>query len=255
MADPMKTTIQEALDHINAWIAQGEKDKAIKGLEEVLGFEPGNTQAASMLAGLKGGSASGAPAQTPSAAPIAPAPVVPPVVPAKLDIELNATMAPATPPVASTAVPATPVPPQPMTPPPAPPALKPVSTITPPPANKPNEQEAAINKVQNLSNNVKWMIFAGALIFAIIGGYLFYKNFLGASEPLVNDIQAQVEQQDVNTIAPEPVITTDDTLTPIDDTPLSDAPAVDTATDTTVDISPSSDAPASDAPNEKVKRR
>lgn len=233
MADPMKTTVQEALDHINAWIAQGEKDKAIKGLEEVLGFDPGNTQAASMLAGLKV------------------------AAPTKLDIELKPSVAPAAAPAPTATAPSappapTPPTPQPMSSMPAP-TLKPVSSITPPPENKTSEQEATTTKVQNLSDNVKWMIFAGALIFAIIGGYLFYKNFLGASEPLVNDIQAQVEQQDI--VNPEPSITPDNTLAPIDDTPLDDVPTVDTATDTTANTSTSSDTTSGDTPNEKVKRR
>ncbi len=224
MADPMKSTVQEALDHINAWIAQGEKDKAVKGLEEVLHFDPTNADAVKLMASLKGT----------TVAPTAPVATVTPVVP------VVPVVAPVVPP-APVITPVAPAPasmPAPMAAPTAPPA---------PAASTPT----TLNNVQHLSDNVKWMIFAGALLSAIVGGYFFYKNFLGSSEPLSNDIQAQVERQDA-TAASQPIITPDEVLTPVDlplETDTTDTPV---ATDEPADSTP---APAPEIPNEKVKRK
>ncbi len=55
MAEPIKTTIQEAFDHIKSWIAEGSKEKAIQGLNEILNFDPTNAEAQKLLLEVKTG--------------------------------------------------------------------------------------------------------------------------------------------------------------------------------------------------------
>ena len=134
-----------------------------------------------------------------------------------------------------------------------------------------------MNKVQGMSQNVKWVIFAGALLIAVIGGYLFYKNALSTSEPITSDIQQQVENSSsaASTDTPSDAAssTLSDTPTPTDTSAATDAattipttpssdltPAATDPAAVTPPVSPATTSPAASTPapqpvGEKVKRR
>ncbi len=232
MAEPIKTRIQAAFDHINEWVKSGEKDKAIRGLQEVLIVEPANADAQKMLADLQGSfkldielkptapvaPVVPAPAPTPIVTAPAPMPAPAPVVPAPVVAAPKPAVAPAPAPVIATPVPApkpTPTPvaapaPAPVVAPIAPSPFKPVTSASSAPAptaapkleNRGSQISDAdldgapsmLNKVQGLSQNVRWVIFGGVLLAAVLGGYLFYKTFLSTSQPLSTDIQQQMER-------------------------------------------------------------
>ena len=289
MADPIKTTVQEALDHIKEWTTKGEKDKAVRGLQEILHFDPSNADAQKMLSELQA-----APAAIPAPAPTTGA--------FKLDMDLKpaaiqpTVAAPAPMPVAPAPV----APPKPVTPPPVPmppkpvapqptapsvptPAPTPVSPLkplsSPPPSPAPSAPTSGIppasmmNKVQGMSQNLKWIIFAGALLIAVIGGYLFYKNVLSTSEPITSDIQQQVENNAASTDtssdaatstvsdtpAPTDTSATDAATTPTtpssDLTPAATDPAAVTPPISQATSSPGTSIPAPQPVGEKVKRR
>ncbi|MFA7277554.1 MAG: hypothetical protein WC101_01020 [Candidatus Gracilibacteria bacterium] len=133
MAEPIKTTVQAAFDHIKDWVSKGEKDKAIKGLQELLSFDPGNSDAQKMLAELGGTIPTPAvvPAPMP-AATVTPTATVPTAMPAtafKLDMDLKPTAPVATAPITPTTTPTAPV----VTPAPTPVIPKPVPAPTPVP--------------------------------------------------------------------------------------------------------------------------
>jgi hypothetical protein len=239
MAEPIKTTIQAAFDHINEWVKSGEKDKAIRGLQEVLIVEPANADAQKMLADLQGSfkldielkpTAPVAPVVTaPAPVPMVttPAPVVPAPMPAPVPAPAPVVVTPTpTPAPTITMTPPTPVAPKPMpvvapapvinapapAPAPTPAPFKPVTAApsAPTPTSAPapklenrgsqisdndlNSAPSMLNKVQGLSQNVRWVIFGGVLLAAVLGGYLFYKTFLSTSQPLSTDIQQQMER-------------------------------------------------------------
>ncbi len=286
MAEPIKTTVQAAFDHIKDWVSKGEKDKAIKGLQELLSFDPGNVDAQKMLAELGGTMTTVA---TPAPAPATPAPAA-----FKLDMNLKPTTPAATTPIATPAsVPAattpavtsapvvakptpvapvvTPTPkPTPVTPTPAP--LSPLKPITSAAAPEMLTKEmekgematgpSMLSTVQGLSQNTKWAIFVGVLAVAIIGGFFFYKTFLSTSQPLSSDIQQQVENSStlpIENTTPDitapvepiatPPVSTDETTGGLTIPPTGDitAPGGDTTTPST----PTS----TDTVGGKVKRR
>lgn len=299
MADPIKTTVQQALDHIKEWISKGEKDKAVKGLQEILSFDPMNDEAKKMLSGLQGtpapavgtGSASLdmelKPVQ-PSAPQAPAAPVAPPVPVAQPPAPTITTPEVPPAPVTSPAPTITPPPP----PAPTPATLKPV-TAPPAPTPAPTSMTASqveqaqpemLSKVQTLSKHIRWIIFVGVLISAVIGGYFFYKTFLSGATALTGEIQQLAGEnssegfsttEDTATTTPNSVSdvltsteetstnTSSDTSsdTPSADNPSTDEPSTpDTAvsSDTTVKIENSTSTTTnipSEGPGEKVKRR
>lgn len=133
MAEPIRTTVQAAFDHIKDWVSKGEKDKAIKGLQELLSFDPSNVDAQKMLTEL--GGTVPTPAVVPAPTPATPATTVTPTAPTaatmpaaafKLDMDLKPTAPVATTTPAAPVTPATPKPVPVPTPTPVPTAPAPV---------------------------------------------------------------------------------------------------------------------------------
>ncbi len=235
MAEPIKTTVQEALSHIKSWIDSGEKDKATKGLEEILAHEPGNTEAKAMLDGLNTSKPQAETIQqiVPGGAPVpVPVPAIPtPAVPS---------VTPATPTTPPTPVPTPPTPA-------VPPALSPmpVASATPAPSSTPSAlgSPEAENKIAMVTRNIKWIILAGAVLSAVIGGYLFYRNFLSVPGQIIEDLQQEGERISTDFQAVLPVTTTETSISP--EAPISSEPPV----------TPASPATTSSESGEKVKRR
>ncbi len=247
MPEPIKTTIQEAFDHIKSWIAEGNKEKAIQGLNEILNFDPTNAEAQKLLLEVKTGGVA-TPAVTPVAAPIS----APAVVPA---ITLTA-------PATTTAPSASVIAPLPV-PSPAP-VMPPKATSMATPLAQPAAGTA--QAVTGIMSHLKLIIAIGGVVISIIAGYIFYKNVLSdvgvATDELksVQDAAQEIGKQveaipstetppvaDATTPAPESTATdsttTDSTTTPSVTTPSPDAPAT------------ANDGDVVEATTGKVKRR
>lgn len=246
MPEPIKTTVQEAFDHIKAWIAEGSKDKAIQGLNEILNFDPTNAEAQKLLLEVKT-SGVATPAVTPVATPI----TAPAVVPAITSTAPATTTAPAIPVVAPPPVPSpAPV----MPPPPMPPIMPPKATSVATPLVQPMAGTA--QTASGIMSHLKLIIAIGGVIVSIVAGYIFYKNVLSdvgvATDELksVQDAAQEIGKQ-VEAIPSTETPPVADATTP---TPES------AATDSTT--APSPDAPATtsdadvvEATTGKVKRR
>lgn len=210
MAEPIKTTIQEAFDHIKSWIAEGSKDKAIQGLNEILNFDPTNAEAQKLLLEVKTG-------EVAAAAPIsAPAAPVPAPAPEPMPVAVSAPM---------------PEPkPAPMPPPPMPP-IKPIempqpSAAMPPKAvpMAPSTPEGA-TKIVGIMKNMKLIIAIGGVVIAIIAGYIFYKNVFSSVDVIKSDIKS-VQDTQAQVLENTTPATTDATSV----TPDTTAPATSDAT-------------------------
>lgn len=216
MAEPIKTTIQEAFDHIKSWIAEGNKEKAIQGLNEILNFDPTNSEAQKLLLEVKTGSTPIA--VTPSANPT-PAPMPTPMptpAPAPMPVMASAPMPPPMPAINEAPMQAPSV---------MPPKAVPMASVT---------SAAAVSQapmVAMLMGNMKLIIAVGGVIVAIVAGYIFYKGVLSSADVISSDIKSV---QDAQTQVLETTTPAADTTTTPDVTTTPDATTPATSTDGTV---------------------
>jgi hypothetical protein len=133
--NPKEVTIEEALTHVKEWIDAGEKEKAKKGLNEVLEFAPDNEDAKMLLESLDKPAGNEAPAPTPT-----------PAAPTQEEVpKINLAETPATPEPEATPTPEpTPVPAPAPEPTPAEPEATPAPEPAPAPAQEQDPQTAAI---------------------------------------------------------------------------------------------------------------
>ncbi len=253
MAEPIKTTIQEAFDHIKSWIAEGNKEKAIQGLNEILNFDPTNSEAQKLLLEVKTGSTpiaatpSANPAPTPAMAPAsAPAPMPTPMptpAPAPMPVMASAPMPPPMPAINEAPMQAPSV---------MPPKAVPMDSVT---------STAAVSQapmVTMLMGNMKLIIAIGGVIIAIVAGYIFYKGVLSSADVISDEIEslqdAQTEILETTTPAADATTTPDATTAPDATTPATPDTTVTTPapTDTTPVVS---DQNAVEATTGKVKRK
>lgn len=251
MAEPIKTTVQEAFDHIKQWIAEGSKDKAVQGLNEILSFDPNNADAKRILQELQ---TPAAPSTTPIPVQVEtpPAPVPQPTTP---PVQIETPPAPPAPapelaPAPAMPTSASPSPePLPTTPPPAPP----VTSEPAPPPKAVMMQEAEV-QIQGLSKNIKLMILIGGVVLALIGGFFFYRVFLSPTAQVSQDIQNQVEAKASETT---PAGTPSETTPSTESAPTVNEETASTATTESTDESETevSNSASVEAAGEKVKRR
>ncbi|MEK7545054.1 MAG: hypothetical protein AAB551_02890 [Patescibacteria group bacterium] len=218
MADPQKTTVQEALVQIQNWITIGEKEKAKQGLKEILEHESTNAEAKKMLEDLEKTPApvvttkpavTTTPIPAASVAPVAPIVPVAPVTPvAPVPTPTAPVVKPVILPVAPVAAPTpTPAPapaapkvtpPPAITPPSQKPAITPVPAPTPAPATpsattpKPNPMLSAVATATSAINTMppeqkekikKIAILVGSTLVILVAVFYIYSTVFGNSTP------------------------------------------------------------------------